>query len=212
MEIVESNVITIFVIGSIGTASDRLFFDTLNIKFSDQESMYKVYSKNYAYKGKKYKYILHFISGTFIDPGLLARQSVNCDVLLLLANPLVKDVFYNMEMVIVQTAKAHPNTLAAVVMQNIFEDLDNLTPEGQELALYNGEMFCELDNYYNLKVISLNYTLDEIDALESGDPAISLKFYKMFNDAFYELLHEAIERFENPELKTEVAKPESREI
>ena len=63
MEIVESNVITIFVIGSIGSDSDRLFFDTLNIQFSDQESMYKVYSNDYSYKGKDYKYVLHFISG-----------------------------------------------------------------------------------------------------------------------------------------------------
>ena len=173
--------------------------------------MYKVYSNNYQYKGKEYKYILHFVSGSFIDPGLLASQSVNCDVLLLLANPLIKDVFYNMEMVIVKTIEAHPNTLAALVMQNIFGELDNLTPEGQELAMYNGEMFCELDNYYNLKLISLNYTLDEIDALESGEPTISMKFYKMFNDAFYEILHEAIERFEHPEMKMKVAKPESQE-
>ncbi len=160
------------------------------------------------YKGKEYKYILHFISGSFIDPGLLASQGVNCDVLLLLANPIVKDVFYNMEIALVKTTEAHPNTLAAVIMQNIFGELDNLTEEGQEIALYNGEMFCELDNNYNLKVMSLNYSLEEIDALESNDPTITMKFFKMFNDAFYEILHEAIERFERPELKSKVVKPE----
>jgi len=212
MEIVENaNVITMFVIGTIGSASDRLFFDTLNIKFSDQEkSMYKVYSNNYAYKGKDYKYIIHFISGSFIDPGLLVSQGVNCDVLLLLANPLFKDIFYNMEIALVKIAEAHPNTLAVVVMQNIFGDIDNLTEEGQELAIYNGEMFCDLDIYYNLKLISLNYNLDEIDALESGDPEITLKFYKIFNEAFYEILHEAIEKFEHPELKTQVLKLDSQ--
>lgn len=211
MEIIESNMITIFVIGSIGTASDRLFFDTLNIKFSDQESMYKVYSNNYSYKGKEYKYVLHFVSGSFIEPGLLASQSVNCDVLLLLANPLIKDVFYHMEMTLVKITEVHPNTLGVVIMQNIFGELDNLTEEGQEIAMYNGEMFCELDIYYNLKLISLNYDLDEIDALQGGDPTITMKFYKMFNEAFYEILHEAIERFEHPELKTLVMKLDSQD-
>ncbi len=206
----ETNIITIFVIGSIGSASDRLFFDTLNIQFKDQESMYKVYSNNYSYKGKEYKYIIHFISGSFIDPGLIPSQGVNCDALLLLANPLIKDVFYNMEKVILKTSETHPSTLVALIMQNIFGEIDNLTPEGQEIAMFNGEMFCELENYYNLKLLSLNYNLDEIDALESGDPMITMKFYKLFNEAFYEIVHEAIERYEHPEMKTGVIRPESQ--
>ena len=205
----DTNVITIFAIGSIGTKGKDIFFDTLNIKFEAQDSMYKVYSNTYNYKGKEYKYIIHMISGNFIDPGLIPRQRTMCDAILLLANPLVRDIFHNIEKVIVTVAEAHPKTLITLIMQNIFGDLDNLTPEGQEIAMFNGEMFIELENYYNLKLVSLNYNLDEIDSLEAGNPEVTLKFYKMFNEAFYDMLHEIIERHEHPELKDSIIRPDS---
>jgi hypothetical protein len=203
-----SNVLTIFAVGSIG-AGKHLFFDTLNINFRDQDGMYKVHSNNYSYKGKEYKYILHLIAGSFIDPSLLPAQRIFCDAVILLANPLVQDVFHYIEKIIVKIAEAHPNTLIALIMQNIFGDLDNLTPDGQEIALFNGEMFCELENNYNLKLVSLNYSVDEISSLESGNPTVALKFFKMFNQAFYEIIHESIERHEHPEIRGPVIRPES---
>ena len=86
-------------------------------------------------------------------------------------------------------------------MQNIFGSLDNLPPEVQEMAILNGAEFMDIEHKYNLKLISLNYDLDEIAALESGDPMTQFKFFKLFNEAFYDIIHECIERRENPDKK-----------
>jgi len=190
-----------YALGSVSSGK-HLFFDTLNIKFREQDGLTKFYSNTYLYKGNQYEYMIYFISGSFKDPALLPSQRTACDAVLLLINPLISDIFNSVDEIIQRVAEVHPDTLIVLIMQNVFGELDSLPSEMQDIALENGEMFCEVETNYNLKLVSLNYNLDEIQSLESGDPMMSLKFFKMFNEAFYEILHDIIERKTNPDLKT----------
>ncbi|MHA1292150.1 MAG: hypothetical protein ACTSQJ_05720 [Promethearchaeota archaeon] len=196
-------ILTIYALGSVGSGK-HLFFDTLNIHFREQYGMYKYYTKDYNYKGKMYRYIIYFISGNFKDPGLLPSQRTMVDAVLFLLNPLIEDEFHNIENIISRVSEVHPNTLIVLIMQNVFGNIDTLAPAKQKIAINNGEAFCELENKYNLKLISLNYNRAEIESLESGDPMMQFKFFKLFNDAFYEIIHECIERHENPERKISI--------
>ncbi|MGV9171037.1 MAG: hypothetical protein ACOC35_00535 [Promethearchaeia archaeon] len=202
----EAKVLSLYAIGSV-MAGKHLFFDTLNIKFREQEGLYKFHTNEYSYKGEKYRYILYFISGNFKDPSLLPRQRTVCDAVLFLINPLIENVFEDVADIIHQIALNHPKSLTVLIMQNVFGNLDDLPPHLQELAINNGEMLCDLEQQYNLKLISLNYDLEEIKALESGDPMLNLKFFKIFNNAFYSVIHEVIERSESEEIRDFIEKP-----
>jgi hypothetical protein len=201
----ESKVLTIYTIGSV-MAGKHLFFDTLNINFREQEGLYKFHTNEYSYKGKKYRYIIYFISGNFKDPGLLAGQRTQCDACLFLINPIIENVFSDVDQIINKIARNHPDTLIVLIMQNIFGEIDDLPEELQYLAMQNGEMLCDLEQKYNLKLISLNYNLDEIKSLESGDPMLSMKFFKLFNNAFYSVIHDTIERYESRERRELIKK------
>ncbi len=194
------SLLNIYALGSV-MAGKHLFFETLNIHFRDQDGLTKFYSNNYSYKGKEYKYLIHFISGSFSDPGLLPSQRTMCDAVLFLINPIVKGVFERLDNIISRVSEAHPDALIVFITQNIFGDLDNLSPGVQEIAINNGATFCELETKYNLKLCSLNYNIADIESLSSGDPMTQFKFFKLFNDTFYDIIHECIERHENPETK-----------
>ncbi|MFO8017340.1 MAG: hypothetical protein R6U96_01790, partial [Promethearchaeia archaeon] len=88
----EGKVLTLYAIGTV-MAGKHLFFDTLNIKFREQNGLYKFYTNQYSYNGKIYRYILYFISGNFKQPGLLPSQRTACDACLFLINPLIENVF-----------------------------------------------------------------------------------------------------------------------
>jgi hypothetical protein len=192
----DTRVLTLYAIGSV-MAGKHLFFDTLNINFREQEGLYKFHTNEYSYKGDNYHYIIYFISGNFKDPSLLASQRTQCDACLFLINPIIENVFYDVDKIIQKVAANHPDSLIVLIMQNIFGEIDDLSEELQHRALQNGETLCDLEQKYNLKLISLNYNLEEIKALESGDPMLSLKFFKLFNNAFYSVIHETIERKES---------------
>ncbi|MFO8018365.1 MAG: hypothetical protein R6U96_06995, partial [Promethearchaeia archaeon] len=175
--------------------------------FREQNGLYKFYTNQYSYNGKIYRYILYFISGNFKQPGLLPSQRTACDACLFLINPLIENVFDDVDTIIQQIAANHPKTLIVLIMQNIFGNLDDLTEDLQDLAMRNGKRLMDLEQKYKLKLFSLNYNLEEIQSLESGDPELSLKFFKLFNNAFYSVIHEAIERSESPEIRQFIHKP-----
>ena len=110
-------------------------------------------------------------------------------------------VFFEVDEAIAQVSETHPNALIVLIMQNIFESLDNLDMMQQEVAISNGAVCMDLETKYNIKLCSLNYSLDDLSSLKSGDPLASFKFFKIFNDIFYDIIHEIIERNENPEKK-----------
>lgn len=192
-------VLSIYAIGSTGSGK-HLFFDTLNIKFRDQDGITKFHTSNYSYKGKEYKTILYFITGSFSDPALLPSGRSYCDAVLFLVNPLTTGVFFQVDRAIQEVSNAHPNALIVLIMQNIFENLDDLEPMMQEIAISNGEIFFDLEQKYNIKLCSLNYNQTEMNSLESGDPMIQFKFFKLFNDAYYDIINECIERIMNPNM------------
>lgn len=193
------DLLSIFAVGSIG-AGKHLFFDTLNIKFRDQDGLTKIHSNDYNYKGKLYKYLIYFVSGNFSDPTLLPSGRAYCDAVLFLINPLKTNVFFEIDNAIAEITKHHPNTLIALIMQNIFENLEDLPIMTQEVAIANGGILFDLEEKYNLKLYSLNYNQKEMESLESGDPQAQFKFFKLFNETFYDIIHECIERRGNPEL------------
>ena len=197
------DILNIYALGSV-KAGKHLFFDTLNIKFRDQDGMTKVYSDSYSYKGKDYKYLLYFISGSFSDPALLPTGRSYCDAVLFLINPLITGVFSEIEDAIDKVSSAHPDALIVLIMQNIFEEMDDLDPMTQQVAISNGEKFCDIVSKFNILLFSLNYNSHEIEALNSGDPMAQFKFFKIFNDTFYAIIHECIERNENPEMKLDI--------
>ncbi len=199
------DILSIFALGSVSSGK-HLFFDTLNINFREQDGVTKFYTNNYSYKGKDYKYIIYFISGTFSDPALLASERTYCDAVLFLINPLITGVFFQIKEAIKKISERHPQALIVFIMQNIFNNLEDLPMMQQEVAISNGEIFFEIENKYNLKICSLNYNLKEIEQLESGNPMVNFKFFKIFNDTFYEIIHECIERHNNPEKKKLVKK------
>ena len=192
------DVLSIYALGSV-MAGKHLFFDTLNIKFREQDGFMKIYSQNYSYKSKDYKYMLYFVSGNFNDPALLPTERKFCDCVLFLINPLMTGVFFEVDDAIAQVSKTHPNALIVLIMQNIFENLDSIDPMQQEVAISNGAVCMDLEEKYNMKLCSLNYSLADLSSLKSGDPIASFKFFKIFNDIFYDIIHEIIERNEHPE-------------
>ncbi|TFF96247.1 MAG: hypothetical protein EU544_01050 [Promethearchaeota archaeon] len=193
------DVFNIYALGSIGSGK-HLFFDTLNINFRAQEGLYKVYSNDYSYKSQQYKYIIYLISGSFKDPGLLPSQKTMCDAVIFFANPLIEEEFEQINSIIFRVSEVHPNALIVLVTQNVFGNFDSLPPDIQEVAMMNGAALCDLEENYNLKLCALNYNLDEIQSLENGDPMVQFKFFKLFNDTFYDIIHDLIERHENEDL------------
>lgn len=193
-------VLTIYCIGSTGSAK-HLFFDTLNINFRDQETMLKYYSNDYSYKEKEYRYIIYLISGSFKDPGLLPSGKTACDAVIFFANPLLEEEFVHINNIILRVSEAHPNALMVIITQNVFGNFESLPLELQEVAMTNGAELMELEESYNLKLCALNYDMQESQSLEEGDPIAQFKFYKIFNETFYEIIHDLIERHENVELQ-----------
>ena len=194
------DVLNIYALGSV-MAGKHLFFDTLNIKFREQDGFTKFYTQDYSYKGKEYKYMLYLVAGSFNDPALLPTERKYCDCVIFLINPLLTGVYFKVDEAIAQVSMAHPDALIVLIMQNIFENLENLNPMQQEVAISNGAVCMDLEDKYNLKLCSLNYSLNDLTSLESGDPMASFKFFKIFNDIFYDIIHEIIERNEHPEKK-----------
>ena len=178
------------------------FFKVLNINFIQQGKEFKAFSGNYLHKGDDYQFRIFFISGDISHPALLPSGETECDAIIFLINPFITDVFTDLEKDIIHISKSYPDALIILIMQNIFEDLENLDPIAQEIAINNGADFCELVNVYNLLLFSLNYSSVEIEALNAGHPGIQDKFHKMFYDVFYVLMHEIIERRNDPEKKT----------
>ena len=111
-----------------------------------------------------------------------------------------------------KVAEAHPNALVVLITQNIFENIEDLPMMQQEVAISNGEIFFELELKYNLKLCSLNYGQSEMEDLASGNPMAQFKFFKMFNDTFYDIIHECIERVEDPDKKTAIKLQEGEGI
>ncbi|MHA1148061.1 MAG: hypothetical protein ACTSR8_07420 [Promethearchaeota archaeon] len=195
--------LNIYTLGSAGTWNHP-FFDILNIKFENLNDCIKVFTNFYSYKGKNYNYNIFFISGDFFKPSLLPAGETDCDAFLFLINPFLIDVFEDLEKIIKKVAQTYQDTLIVLIMQNFFEELEGLDPIAQEIAISNGEAFCDLVTQYNILLFSLNYNSQDLDGITKGDLSLRSKFYKMFNDAFYAIIHECIERREDPEKKNPI--------
>lgn len=194
------NPITLYTHGSI-LSGQNLFFDILNIKFEDIGESLKCHKDHYNYKGNQYDYSIYFIDQQFENSKIFNGDTQYCDCVIFLADLLNVHEFQNVKSYIESLAINYSNLLIVLIMQNVFGNIEELPEETQAYALESGTILCDIETNYNIKLCSLNYDLDELSFLQSGDPMVYFKFQKLFNETFYDILHECIERRNNPDKK-----------